>query len=222
MFAQRGAGPATGGLRHVHRRSAIATLVTLLLAAMIAAGCGQFGKAAQGSDGGGTTGATGPQGAGSVTDKPFDEAEIKRAGCTEIETPENKGREHVDGDVEYETNPPTSGSHNPVPLDWGVYDEDQPTEKFVHNLEHGHIVIAYKGLSEEQYDELRGHVKRDKFHLVLLPRKANPKDGVYYLAWDARLYCEQPSAPALQKMITDYRDQGPELFMNDTEKRDEE
>jgi hypothetical protein len=43
----------------------------------------------------------------------------------------------------YNTNPPTSGPHNPVWIVWGMYDEPVDRLRSVHNLEHGGIVIHY-------------------------------------------------------------------------------
>lgn len=43
----------------------------------------------------------------------------------------------------YNTNPPTSGPHNPVWILWGMYDEPVDRLRSVHNLEHGGIVIQY-------------------------------------------------------------------------------
>jgi hypothetical protein len=192
----------------------------IVVAAAIAAGCGQYGERYEGGD------ASNEPGAGSTTaisKAKFDAKARKAAGCTEIKKVKEEGRaEHVEGDIDYEADVPSSGEHNPVPLDWGIYAEDQPTEKWVHNLEHGHLVVAYKGLSKDEYEDLRGHVKRDDWHIVLLPRKANPKDGVYYVAWGAEVYCKEPSAAALQEMANVYRDQGPELVMRDTQKADED
>lgn len=55
------------------------------------------------------------------------------------------GREHVDigKKIQYNSNPPTSGSHYP---DWtraGVFDETRQDEYLVHSLEHGYIIISY-------------------------------------------------------------------------------
>jgi hypothetical protein len=43
----------------------------------------------------------------------------------------------------YASNPPTSGPHDPVPVQWGVYDQPQPKERLIHNMEHAGIVIWY-------------------------------------------------------------------------------
>lgn len=184
----------------------------LLLALSLAiAGCGEFGQRYDGSD----DQAAAANEERQVSDERFDDAARKRDGCTEVEEFESEGSTHVETAVDYEHNPPHSGDHGPVPVDWGLYDETQSDEATVHNLEHGHIVITHKGLSDEQQDELLDHARINPFHLVVMPRKDNPKKGVYYTAWTAQLYCERPSAAALQHMIDNWRDQGPELFTDD-------
>jgi hypothetical protein len=46
-------------------------------------------------------------------------------------------------DVTYATNPPSSGPHYPVWADYGVYDFALPRGFWVHNLEHGSVVVTY-------------------------------------------------------------------------------
>ena len=57
----------------------------------------------------------------------------------------NEGQTHVaEGSViQYKYNPPSSGNHYPTPKDWGVYEETIPPGYWVHNLEHGGIVVLY-------------------------------------------------------------------------------
>jgi hypothetical protein len=43
----------------------------------------------------------------------------------------------------YQHNPPASGPHWPWPAPWGVHSEIVPREWWVHNLEHGGIVLLY-------------------------------------------------------------------------------
>jgi uncharacterized protein DUF3105 len=45
--------------------------------------------------------------------------------------------------VAYATNPPSSGDHYPDWAAYGVYREPVPSEYFVHNLEHGAVVIVH-------------------------------------------------------------------------------
>ncbi len=192
-----------------------------VLGLSVLAGCGAYGTVDTGVAGGGGTIDVKSMRAVDTDfvgqDLPDEVAE--RAGCREPEAVrfgnlEHHGAEHVDEDVDYEDNPPASGPHDPVALDWGVYEDEQPTERWVHNLEHGHVVIAHKGLSEAQLGEVLDIRARAPWHIVVLPREANDDDGVWLLAWDARLYCERPDAEAFQWFVDNFRDRGPELIMS--------
>ena len=45
--------------------------------------------------------------------------------------------------VNYQTSPPASGDHWPIPERCGFYEDGLPDERVVHNLEHGNIVVSY-------------------------------------------------------------------------------
>lgn len=58
-------------------------------------------------------------------------------------------RDHVTGDVHYDTTPPVGGRHDPEWLDCGAYDTPVRNENAVHDLEHGAVWITYApGLSK--------------------------------------------------------------------------
>ena len=199
----------------------ITLLLTLLLATFLAAGCGEFGKRYTNEDTD-TTDASGAE--KRITDDPFDDAARKAAGCTEVEEFESEGSTHIDPaeTPKFEHNPPHSGDHwndqsIPAPAEYGLYDTTLKEGQWVHNLEHGHIVISHKGLSKKDEDALYDMADINNYHLVVMPRKKNPKDGIFYTAWTAEMYCKKPSKAALQYMIDEWRDQGPELFTQDAE-----
>ncbi len=54
-------------------------------------------------------------------------------------------RDHVPfaSEILYEANPPHSGPHYADPTFWGVHDSTVDRGTYVHNLEHGGIVLAY-------------------------------------------------------------------------------
>jgi hypothetical protein len=62
-------------------------------------------------------------------------------GCEEVQTVQ--GSDHTSDPVNYPDPPPTSGPHNPCWITWGVHDTTVPTERWVHNLEHGGVVYLY-------------------------------------------------------------------------------
>lgn len=57
----------------------------------------------------------------------------------------DQGREHVPDStkVEYNSNPPTSGSHSEQWEKPGIYTQVLNDKKLVHSLEHGYIIISY-------------------------------------------------------------------------------
>jgi hypothetical protein len=200
------------------RRFAILSFV--LLAMVVAGGCGKFGKT--GSNGGGSTTSTDKTKEQLISTVAFTSAVQAKYGCTKPETLDvGASGKHTPGEndkVTYKDFPPAGGEHNPVPVDWGLYKTEQPIAHLVHNMEHGHIVMLYKGLSKADEAKLFKLAKKDEFHLVTSPMKRDPKDGVYYMAWGHRIFCKHPNGPALQYAIDKWRDAGPELFMNDRQK----
>ena len=59
---------------------------------------------------------------------------------------EDQGREHVPeggSHAPYNTNPPTSGWHYDRWASWGIKTEPLPSELFIHNMEHGGIILHY-------------------------------------------------------------------------------
>ncbi len=68
------------------------------------------------------------------------------ASCfVEIEEPPLLSREHVPIGtvVQYDSNPPSSGPHYPIWAAYQAYTTPVPREYYVHDLEHGAIVLVY-------------------------------------------------------------------------------
>jgi uncharacterized protein DUF3105 len=141
----------------------------------------------------------------------------REAGCV-LRNPVIEGRTHVppDQDVKYKTNPPTSGNHDPVPAQDGVY-SISPTAKqmkhFVHTLEHGRVEIQYDPqLPKHQIDQLGGLFNDDPYHMVLFPNRRMPYK-VAVTAWGHLLGCKKVNDKvfdAIRAFRDRYRDQGPE------------
>ena len=61
-----------------------------------------------------------------------------------------QGREHIGAGQKhaaYNSDPASSGPHyadNTAPTPWGVYTQEVPEEVFVHNEEHGGVIITYR------------------------------------------------------------------------------
>lgn len=82
------------------------------------------------------------------------------AGCGEIIDTDATGENaHVEGRVEYDTSPPSSGEHRGFTAGFArhFYDRDDTPEleELVHNLEHGATIVWYdEDLSDEDVSEL--------------------------------------------------------------------
>lgn len=88
-----------------------------------------------------------------------------------------QGKEHIpvgSEHPEYNSNPPTSGSHYAQPTDWGVYQDELKDENVIHSLEHGGIWISYQpSIDEETKEKLEAIGKKYSGSVVVSPRNAN-------------------------------------------------
>jgi hypothetical protein len=138
----------------------------------------------------------------------------------------DEGRDHVDpkSPITYKHNPPSSGPHynNPPqgPVPWNAYKDALPPGQWVHNLEHGGIVVAYRcaGTAEcdamfkqafALYSSVPKEAKHNEIKLVTTPyQEMTPKVAV--LAWDRELDLASIDAQAVIDFYNTYVDRGPE------------
>lgn len=141
-------------------------------------------------------------------------AAARAAGC-QLEDPRNEGADHVETDVTYRANPPTSGNHHPVPTEDGAYTTAPKTENTVHSLEHGRINIQFSpDLPQPQIDQLKALFDEDSYHMLLYPNGTDMPYQVAATTWDHALVCEEFSPEvfdAIRAFKDQYRDQGPEF-----------
>src|SRR5215208_1172043 len=124
----------------------------------------------------------------------------QRAGCELRLRLPDEGNTHVPNStsVQYKTVPPTSGNHNPVPIDDGAYrtpissNPETPGMNIrneVHAMEHGRIEIHYKpSLPEDQQLALKGVFDEDSPGMLLYPDPDMPYD-VAITAWTNEVVC---------------------------------
>jgi hypothetical protein len=107
------------------------------------------------------------------------------AGCTVRSFPAQEG-EHVEAPpkgFEYNSSPPTTGPHNPVPATFDVYDEPVSQIHAIHNLEHGGVVIQYgDDVPRAQVDAVVDWYRDDPEGILVAPRPANG-DDITLAAW---------------------------------------
>jgi hypothetical protein len=145
------------------------------------------------------------------------------AACSDIERFQDGGAQHVvDGtDVQYETNPPSSGDHYDTPAEPGFYDvasgAQLPEERLVHNLEHGQIVFWYDPNNEKVQDDLERLIENQptEHALTLLAAPSSdiePPTGFTMTAWGAMQSCEEVSEAAINGFRAEFQGRGPETL----------
>jgi len=136
------------------------------------------------------------------------EAGRKAAGSTGVQTFPAAGRNHIGPGEQpdnWNSNPPTSGDHLASPLPPGVYNADQDMRAMVHNLEHGYVVIVYKGIGDDQVAQLRQFVEaRDGSKLVLSPWSGLKENGVALVAWRNLELLQRVNMDVVQAFVNDF------------------
>jgi hypothetical protein len=124
---------------------------------------------------------------------------------------------HVDGPVTYSVTPPAGGDHNGTWMNAGVYTSPIPSERAVHNLEHGAVWITYRpNLPAAQVKALQsfvgnqslideGQYGKNRF-MDLSPWADNSLPApIVVSAWGYQLYVTSPTDPRIQQFVTKFR-----------------
>ena len=128
---------------------------------------------------------------------------------------------HVAGPVTYKILPPVGGPHNAIWMNAGVYTKPVPTERAVHNLEHGAVWITYdpnlpaadvKALTafvtkQTMIDETEQNVSNQANRYVdLSPWATNDLPSkIVISAWGHQLRVDSATDPRLQAFVTTFR-----------------
>jgi hypothetical protein len=234
LAAERAA--QSGGRRRLVAGYVVAGVLTLAVVA------GLVGVIASGGSGGGVDACSNAHiknSAGSTrglepdcregtTPPPLKFADLKvsaaQAGCELKLNLPDEGNTHVPNStpVHYRTVPPTSGNHNPVPIDDGAYKTPISSNPqtpgmnirdMVHAMEHGRIEIHYKpSLPEAQQLALKGVFDADPNGMLLFPDPSMPYD-VAITAWTNEVVCphyNQTVLDVIRNFRDTYRGNGPE------------
>jgi hypothetical protein len=122
--------------------------------------------------------------------------------------------------VPYNSTPPTSGPHWDTPADWSLYREPVPEERWVHNLEHGGIVILYncaQGCPDltGRLDTLFKTAPRSKLgnvKLLITPYDKVP-NRLTLVAWNYYLPLDDYDDAVVRGFIINHLDKAPEQVM---------
>lgn len=134
--------------------------------------------------------------------------------------------DHVAGPVAYAITPPVGGPHNAIWMNAGVYTKPVPTERAVHNLEHGAVWITYdpdlganqvrqltafvtkQTLIPEQEQDAAGQsiTGQENRYIDLSPWRTNTlPSAIVISAWGHQLRVTSASDPRLQEFVDTFR-----------------
>jgi hypothetical protein len=138
------------------------------------------------------------------------------AGSSNGPAAEALSHDHVTGPVTYSVTPPVGGQHNATWMNCGIYDKPVPSERAVHNLEHGAVWITYQpALPQSQVDELRAFVEKQTMlspqasaaasrYVDLTPYPGLPSP-IVISSWGFQLKVSSPTDPRLQQFVNKFR-----------------
>lgn len=110
----------------------------------------------------------------------------------------------------YNSNPPTSGWHNPETVPPGAYRDEIPDEIVVHNLEHGCIWLTYRDARDaDLQSKLEAIAARFPVTVVLSPRARNDS-AIAVAAWRRLLKLDRYDEGQIVEFIQTFRNRGPE------------
>jgi len=132
----------------------------------------------------------------------------------------DEGRNHIPDtqQPQYAHYPPASGPHFDTPANWGTYDQALPDGRWVHNLEHGGVVILYKCPSgcpdlvkqlKDFYASAPKSAKWNEVKLVVTPYD-HMDHQVAIVAWDWIDEMDTFDSARLLKFYNAHIDRGPE------------
>jgi hypothetical protein len=167
---------------------------------------------------GGNEGTTADTGTGEVCAAGLEPAAFDEiAGCeAPVGTPLcSEGQDHVpqDTDIDWDHDPPHSGPHYPTWEAWTEHAEPVPRGNWVHNLEHGGIVLLYRcddGCAPE-LDVLREVMAaRPELRILLTADSELPEERFAALSWTWVYRFDIPEPDALLCFADQHEGHAPE------------
>ncbi|MBA2313029.1 MAG: DUF3105 domain-containing protein [Actinobacteria bacterium] len=118
--------------------------------------------------------------------------------------------QHVEGQVDYESSPPVSGSHSPQPAACGTHSAPIANESQVHTLEHGAVGIQYlPDLETQQIREIESLVSEFDSHTFSAPYP-DMDAPIAVTSWGRIMRFDTFDERAARDYITEFIQKGPE------------
>ncbi len=128
----------------------------------------------------------------------------------------DQGRGHVpDGtQVQYNSNPPTSGQHYIKWITRGIYDKPQVDGNLVHSLEHGAVIVSYKSdLSKEDVEKIKSVFGSTSVSKKIMVPRDNLDVPIALTSWGRLLklqIIDATSEAKIKEFMETNKDRGPE------------
>ncbi len=128
----------------------------------------------------------------------------------------DQGRGHVaDGtQVQYNSNPPTSGQHYVKWITRGIYDKPQVDGNLVHSLEHGAVIVSYKSdLPKEDVEKVKSVFSSVSVSKKIMVPRDNLDLPVALTSWGRLLKLQTIDATSeakIKEFMETNEDRGPE------------
>lgn len=121
---------------------------------------------------------------------------------------------HLADPIDYADKPPAGGPHNNCWARWVEHTQPVADEIWVHNLEHGGIVLLYNCTEacSSELDQLRSFASSHA--RTLLTPYAEMTHRFAAVAWGYRLQMDALDTAALERFYTAHLDHGPESLPN--------
>jgi hypothetical protein len=115
---------------------------------------------------------------------------------------------HVDGTVEYPTDPPAGGNHNAAWQNCGFYSVEVEPELAVHSLEHGAVWVTFApDTAPAIVDTIEALAATSDFVLAS-PNPGNPAP-VVLTAWGRQVGVDSLDDPIVASFLDTYLEDGP-------------
>lgn len=138
-----------------------------------------------------------------------------RACSDVLDPPGGDDTAHVETLAEIDnvtTDPPTSGKHFGEWAEARIYSDPVHDGNQIHNLEHGHVVIQYRDIPDEQIGAIKAVVEADPRMVLMAPRPTMPW-VLALTSWGKIQVCKvsPPDAGGMVRaFVTGNRDNAPE------------
>ncbi len=120
-----------------------------------------------------------------------------------VKTYPSKGNALVEGQIDYDRDPPTNGKHSPLWQNCGFYSEPVGKATAVHSMDHGVVWISYRpDLPADQIEQLRPY--GDEEYVIVSPYPDLPAP-VVATAWRNQIYLEGANDPRLREFVNQFR-----------------